>query len=705
MKTDLRTPLPVHTILHGVRDYEILGEPVRNARGLAYPACAAGEALRCAVFEWYPCAAPDAPARFVRRGAVACADASDGGSAALQACAQAALAQEKAAGQRAVNSGARLVPLLAQLEILTVEYPGGRVEPAAGGLFFLREDLAGKGCTLADFLAACTGPDDAGLCRGGRPLLHTAACLAQQVIQMLESLRQAGCRCGPIRAQDVFLRAANPALHRPGCAELCSTDALVPPPAEEPLLLPCVASPEDLTPPEKAAALQAALLQNAGQLFLQILTGRDCTVPSELGPRALTRAEAQALGCGAPGWAMANTILARALGDGPAYASLREMLNDVNRLAAESYPVPCTFREAPPLPPVPFCGRETALAALDRRLALQRTVWINGPAGVGKTALALACLHRQAEQRLRRVCCVPFEKSLEDTLLQLPLVGVEDIPVPDAKAPRADFRRAFVRKAKLLAAHFPGALILIDSVPCPEDGLLDLMNTRAYRLLAQLAGVQFLFTTRAFAGRDALTLAAPRPDALIPLIRAQGAIRADDPTLCRIAAALSGNPAAALLAGRTLAATGAPDAAALLDWLEKPWQDPPSLPAVPAGPGMPTQTATLPAHLAALYPVETLCWHMARSLRDLLCTATIRAGMGTLADTPPDDPEEGVPRYFFAGSDTDEDLHTLFSQGWAQKVERTDGETGVRADPLLLWLYQVQPASLLGRKWRRIAHH
>ena len=82
---------------------------------------AAGEALRCAVFEWYPCAAPDAPARFVRRGAVACADASDGGSAALQACAQAALAQEKAAGQRAVNSGARLVPLLAQLEILRAE--------------------------------------------------------------------------------------------------------------------------------------------------------------------------------------------------------------------------------------------------------------------------------------------------------------------------------------------------------------------------------------------------------------------------------------------------------------------------------------------------------------------------------------------------------------------------------------------------------
>ena len=220
--------------------------------------------------------------------------------------------------------------------------------------------------------------------------------------------------------------------------------------------------------------------------------------------------------------------------------------------------------------PSPFFGRDAELAALDGPLVFDPLVTIAGPAGIGKTRLALRYgTTRRASWATVWFCDMSDARGVEEmTQLLLRTLAVHDAPPASA----ADATTAL---ARALAAR-TGALVILDHL----EHLLPAAAVAVRRWIAAAPDVRFIATSRVPLGVDGehvITLGAmgvPPPgevrgdavDLFVDRVRARDVgwapARADLASIAELVRRLDGVPLAIELAA---ARAGDEDPGALLE--------------------------------------------------------------------------------------------------------------------------------------------
>lgn len=152
---------------------------------------------------------------------------------------------------------------------------------------------------------------------------------------------------------------------------------------------------------------------------------------------------------------------------------------------------------APPHPAAAFVEgiRERELREMDRLLQQRHSLFLYGPAGVGKTQLALKYAAKYAPRRgvyfLRyRLPPDPEGEAMRETILRAEFSGYQ-FTGRDTRRHDEEYRQ----RLRLLQEEYRGALLIIDGFDWPGKTLEDLRAEESFRDLAR-SGPALLFTTR-----------------------------------------------------------------------------------------------------------------------------------------------------------------------------------------------------------------
>lgn len=513
-ETRLSLALPAGTVLRRGRDRYILGGVTGfGGTSLFYTAKKEGSNLPFGIKE----CCPAEMTRYLRREGGVLTGVSTQTEHALEE-ARKRMMRETEISRDVAAVSAQTIPVWEAPRNFAVETAAGRA-PAPAGSFLILRDMSSVGMFLPQLLEECALPPADGhpLRTGGRPHIHTAACILEQALQALELVHKAGYLYGDMQVQNVFFAGTRPEKGKIGLACLLDFGCARPladrvgggqetARIEDRMVFstPGYTAPEILWHNDGNLRLTpAADVYSAGRLLLFLLrgrtyfeNGRDRLLTEQASLGCVLPYEGERLGCSARSLRLLQRILDRSLEPEreKRYQTAAAMLEEVEELAwMTRSPTDRLSLACPALPDEEFLPRDEKLAEIDRCL-FQRckpaVVW--GFAGMGKTELVLKFRQRYTRGQ---AYFVRFRDSVRETVtgpIADAFSGYDRRDVHGREKPEEQIYREVM---KLLGERSENDLLILDNMDGDEGGFDVLRGEPAFRDLCALP-MGLLVTTR-----------------------------------------------------------------------------------------------------------------------------------------------------------------------------------------------------------------
>ncbi|MDY3281218.1 protein kinase domain-containing protein [Dysosmobacter sp.] len=564
----LSLALPAGTVLCRGRDRYILGGVTGfGGTSLFYTAKKEGSTLPFGIKE----CCPAEMTRYLRREGGVLTGVSAQAEHALGE-ARKRMMRETEISRNVAAVSAQTIPVWEAPRDSAVETAAGRT-PAPAGSFLILRDMSSVGMFLPQLLEECALPPAEGhpLRTGGRPHIHTAACILEQALQALELVHKAGYLYGDMQVQNVFFAGARPEKGKIGLACLLDFGCARPltdragggqetARIEDRMVFstPGYTAPEILWHNDGNLRLTpAADVYSAGRLLLFLLrgrtyfeNGRDRLLTEQASLGCVLPYEGERLGCSARSLRLLQRILDRSLEPEreKRYQTAAAMLEEVEELAwMTRSPTDRLSLSCPALPDEEFLPREEKLAEINRCLERRRkpvVVW--GFAGMGKTELALKFAQKYTRGQ---AYAVRFRNSVRQTVtgpIADAFSGYDRRDIHGREKPEEQIYREVMKR---LGERSENDLLILDNMDGDEGGFDVLRGEPAFRDLCALP-MGLVVTTRSPAEGGVEVDAMPLPQ-LRQLLR-RFAPELSDEMADALIRAVEGHTLTVELMGRTL---------------------------------------------------------------------------------------------------------------------------------------------------------
>lgn len=548
--------------------YIISGDPIGfGGSAIIYPAVLEGKnnILEFALKECFP----RKPERYMRKdGIVQPIDPTDEVSKAQLKAYHAMLEHEREVGQAIRNTSTRAVGIWKNLKPISVTVNGKAYAEASDGFYSVLERMDKKGLFFNEVLEKVRSetPKEKMRKTYGLPPIHFTACLMEQTLQALDRVHQAGYLFGDIQGANVFFSECNTESGSAGIGHLIDFGSSRKLQEEGYIELDSsinIFSTNGFCPPEIAERNDPFLrlgkqvdVYSAGCLMLRCVVSpakvkMRGSSPS-LGRNTLSEFDGEAIGCTPRVLQLVNTILERSANSDPSkrYKDAAEMLEAVLELkrasAPPAYLLPTNLSSPDYFVPH---SRDRELAILENDLKRDKTVYIWGLGGIGKTEVAIKLAERFIS---RNAFLVHFKDSMKETVMQMAFSGYKFVP-PRTNMPVEEVVEAeYQDRMRILREQYQDALFIVDNFNVRNKTLEKIRQETEFKDFLGLSILR-VFTTRYTMPQTDWEIRALSKQNLLKLMRFYYTdFRISDDQMLELIHAVDGHTLAVELIGKTL---------------------------------------------------------------------------------------------------------------------------------------------------------